>query len=493
MDFNFGNAINAVPDPYTRECLKKLGASVRRTSATVSTIIRENEVIPPVITGGGVSGRVTKWTSATALGATGLTVNDGSYVATLDTTLLSAAGTFYLQTPTALGGYIVTGAGTPAPHATFAVFGGNGSEVVDSALIDEAGVLTGQYSGLDINMSSGATFRLGDVVGGAGGSGYLSIASNGGNVTFDAIGGSPAFLFNDTATFNQSSTAINLGQSGVVTSNVTDGAGKKTFKFRSQNALDPTKTDRWYFSFEDSSGNQLMSMRANGSWEIGGSGTTTGYLSIGSTRTTESVGLHMNPTLNTAGIAMSGTAGWNFAAAGQFILNDHASATYDTIIGGVFGGGSVAARTHSRIFNKVSRFPTLPASTLTHGDIYAEYVVPHPTHIGATVRTINNTGFVYVPSLHTSVATPTQPSRPNVINNYGLGYIEEQKNATTNNYGVFFASATNSYIAIGIGDATSSGAGIGGGSGSLNFYGSTFNVVFYDNEIVSYDDDLVTY
>lgn len=35
--------------------------------------------------------------------------------------------------------------------------------------------------------------------------------------------------------------------------------------------------------------------------------------------------------------------------------------------------------------------------------------------------------------------------------------------------------------------------GFGGASGTTSLYGATFNVLFYDNEIVSYDDDMVTY
>jgi hypothetical protein len=86
-------------------------------------------------------------------------------------------------------------------------------------------------------------------------------------------------------------------------------------------------------------------------------------------------------------------------------------------------------------------------------------------------------------------------TRPTITTGYGIK-IDQQtySNATGVTapviYGIWLANATAGYKALAFGHADSYISGV---SGSMEFNASSFNVVFYDGDVVSYDDDMVTY
>lgn len=261
-----------------------------------------------------------------------------------------------------------------------------------------------------------------------------------------------------------------------------DVSGAIGLKYKPTTAL-TSNTDRDWHSWQDSSGNVLQVIKADGSIEFGGRSTTGGFITVGATRTTESVGMYFIPTINTAGVSVPKTSWTAGITGGYFGPSDHASGTNDTIIGGVFGPVNVAARTHARVVGGLFALPQPGAATATYGDFWGWYVAGPGTHIGATVRTINNLAAGYVPSLHTSTT-----SKPLVVNNYGLAYVEEQKNATTINTGMFFANATAGYKAIMV-RATSTGIG-SDADGQLDLFGTTIkangNVEFAQNQALQF-------
>jgi hypothetical protein len=176
------------------------------------SVVDLGNAVPSAVLGTGTSGRLPAWTGAHSQGDSHLADSGGSYVATIDTTLLAGDQYFYLQTPTALGGYLVTGGGT----ATYCpMFAGNGSEIVDSGYYPN-GVNTNNWSVL---WASGNV----QLVVGTDVSHALTITRDSGTglVTFDKTSGSPVgtFAFGKDVAVTGNLTATNL--SGTNTGNET--------------------------------------------------------------------------------------------------------------------------------------------------------------------------------------------------------------------------------------------------------------------------------
>jgi hypothetical protein len=529
MGFNFGNAINSASiEHHTRECLKKLGAAMGSVQGTTSTIIRENESIFDslvlsdelpnnvgstasagtqtrasrwdhihkidttslgIVTGAGTIYRIPKWTSASAVGDSKFAVTnpEGSHVLTFDTTVMTAAGTYKFADPDSTYPFVISGAGAEFGIARFTATTSGTGIYSDGALSYNVNAGSPIFHALAntvrFQSTSGVDLQMGDVSG----ANYVHIQASGNDVTFFGAGVGPSWSFNDPVDLTDNtgySYALSLGENGQMTSHVTDASGAKVFRFKTAFALS-LLTDRYYYSLEDNNNNRLMDMRGDGSWELGGgsgSGTVGGFLNIAGTRQ-EAVGFYFITTQSGAGSAAPGTA-WTSNIGGVISPKDHASGA-NTLIGATIAPQLVNGRAHDRVVGILVPFPVPGNATANYGDYWGTYYQATATHGGATVRTINNIAANYVTLLQASTL-----NKPLIINNYGLAYVEEQKNATTINNGAFFANATRGYKAAVFGNQN---AYIGGTGGELELGGTTFNVVFYDNDIVSYDDDMVTY
>lgn len=239
-------------------------------------------------------------------------------------------------------------------------------------------------------------------------------------------------------------------------------------------------TDRFIHSFKDSAGNVGLCQLSNGTWSFNSATNTAAYVLIsGTIPASANIGLSATPTFGAAsGTSIGGVAS---AIAGFMCADiDSVSATATGVIAGAFINFTIAGRAHSDIVGGLfSPAASITSNgTIAHGNIYGWRVRGIGTSMGTSATAIYGG---HIPAMLTGVTPATTDA-------YGI-FIEEQVQAT-NKYGIWLGSATSGYKAIAIGDANTT---IGGKAGEMNFNSASFNVVFYDNEIVSYDDDMVTY
>lgn len=239
---------------------------------------------------------------------------------------------------------------------------------------------------------------------------------------------------------------FDAGASGLFTSAVADGSSVTAMMYKPGVALS-SNTDRFLHRFEDSAGNTYFTIKGDGSMEFGGYEAAGGYITISGTRG-EGIGMYFIPKLSGSS-SVTGKA-WTATMGAVFGQSDDVTYTTDTMIGGRFYPSTIAARNHALITGGLFNLTVPGSGASTQTWMTGWYVSGFLPHGGTANRTITNIAAGYVESLHTSTL-----QKPNVANNYGLAYVEEQKNGTAINDGLFFANASTGYKAICVRDQTS--------------------------------------
>lgn len=308
-----------------------------------------------------------------------------------------------------------------------------------------------------------------------------------------------AHIFNAATTFNALTThwgGIDMVTSGTspnpnFSGSVGDGAGNWEFGFKS-NTTWSSNSDRGFFRVLDVSNNMQFAVAANGQVAVANQGGfSSAMLQVAAAAVTfptvVSVGCNfLGKWGATTGASIGGVA--NAVAAAQFEAADNSACTATGYLGGYFAGMNLPANhAHSVIAGAVFRpwDGNLTNNANAHGSIYGAWIRQAGGSLG-TSNTATNAFGLKIENILTN-------SKPTLSNAQSGLDIDEQVNtvATINKYGIRLANATDGYKAISIRDAD---VWIGSNaSGELSLNGSTFNVVFYENDPVSYDDDMVTY
>lgn len=318
-----------------------------------------------------------------------------------------------------------------------------------------------------------------------------------GKVTAHASGGTSSgqWLFTGTGTpvvtvdGSTTTRGLDLSTSGRINSQVADAVQCISFLMKSDIVLTSPAAgvapDRYHYKLQDNTGTSLFQIAAGGSvgmYITHNSGVALleiGASSVSLPSVDMALGVKFGPRWGaTAGTTLASTAGT--VCAGYFSAADNALTTATTLVGGFFTNQDLTARAHTNLAGAWFRpFDGSGAvGAVSHGSLFGWKVFGAPTAKNSTATAAYG-GYV------SNMLTGTTPA---TIDSYGL-FVEEQTQAT-NKYGLWLANATSGYKAVVVGNAN---AYLGGIGGELALHGATFNIVFYDNDIVSYDDDLVTY
>ena len=229
---------------------------------------------------------------------------------------------------------------------------------------------------------------------------------------------------------------VSLGQSGVLTAAVTDAPGAIGLAY-TPGAMTAT-IDRSFHVFKDPSGNTLLTMKGDSSFEFGGGGTTGGFITVGKTNITQPTGISFKPTIAATSLFTVGSIS-NCVGAAEFRAFE-AATTADNIIGGVFVTATFQGRSHvggatAGVFQAITSLGAVVSSANTHGSIYGIRVVPSSI-IKSNFGTWDN-GYM----IHTGNVRTTTPSGSPINNCYGYYCTRVTSGATINN-GVYLDSGT---------------------------------------------------
>lgn len=304
--------------------------------------------------------------------------------------------------------------------------------------------------------------------------------------------------FTQTTLFDALTThlaGIDLSSSGVfpgpnIRGSAGDGVGNADFWFKSGTTWSAALPDRFFLRVDDVSGSIQFAVAANGQVAIlpvGGISNSMFQVCSAGVNFPGSVQIGMNFTgkwTTTTPITIAGVS--NAVIAAQFEGADGPSTTATGMLGAYFAGMTTPAnRAHAVIAGGIFRpwDGNLTNNNNAHGSIYGAWI----RQAGGSLGTNNSATDAFGLKIE-NVLLNSKPTLSGT--QYGIS-IDEQVNTAAAKYGIFLANATAGYKAIAIRDAD---VWIGSNAaGELSLNGTTFNMVFYDNEIVSYDDDLVVY
>lgn len=331
--------------------------------------------------------------------------------------------------------------------------------------------------------------------------------SGGGNLTADrtlTVDQSFSPTWTGTHTFSLKSihsAGIEVGASGTdgrFDSNRSDSASAIAFQFKPTTAFTTTAADRSILLVEDSAGTDLLNVTPVGAVAVNASADATIIFNVSrnTNMTGANLGLNFNAALNGAGTTVGSTTSSTLttccAAANYNISALSTNASNTNSVGAAFihsFASSTQARTHiyGAVFQATqSAAAGSAAGTITNMGGWRSRSMLNTMGTLTNIMPITNWYGGYVERSLVTGATQPIPT-----NSYGL-YLEEQTFGGTIKNGAFFEVATNAdYKAIVMRDQDVS---LGSSAaGTMDLRGTFFNILFYEDAEVSYEDDMVVY